>query len=468
MFNIQNFLILLYILIGLIVSLVWFFYFNKINFFSKKKTKYALLAFIFGLVSVPIVVYLNNSIDSIILKVLIEEITKLFFFSIFLITFKKLFKEPYDYVFYIAMLAIGFSVLENFLKFNVNITKNYFFDTYIITRAIFGPLGHISYGVITVYGLIKFKFFDSNKNILTIIRFIFIAIILHCFYNIVVSVEAQKFLDIGFNFNSFKSKSLAEDSKYFHIEWALIIICLFNFLLCSIFSTMVNNALNNSKNFNYSEIKNQDSILLKLLSAYASLFIIQFIVYIIIHYTELNSSDKDISNLAQLEFVKTSFKIVLFAFTIVVILFKLSRFLFLKDSWKTIKFELPFHLFKEGYFIKIKGNTDQEIKISTYLQKFFYLTPINYRKTFFKKLSDRVFLEKKIIDSDWNTYFLIKIYEGPKIDDFNYYILKSIKINNQKNYPLVKVFKINNADEIIDIQNNFNNFKLLDLAYVKG
>lgn len=465
---------LLYLLISLIVTIIWFFYFKKINFFSKPNLKLMLIAFSFGLVSVSIVKPLNSFIDFLIFKVFIEEFVKICFFIIFYLIFKKEFKEPFDYIVYISMVALGFTVLENIVKFNENlqpISKNsFFFDSYILARIVFGPLGHLTYGIIAVYGWIRFKFAEQKNNYLTLFKFLLIAFISHCFYNYIVSIPVQESLSFGLDFSFFNSKLLADDSKEFHIQWALVLVSFYTLILSSAFVTIINNVLNNSINFNYKKTITQDSILKKLLIGYGFLFILQLALYLIIHSDDLDNSNRVVSGNSQLDFIKTSFKVFLFAITTIIVLMRITRFNLLKGAWQTIKIELPFYIFKDNYLFKIKGNSNEELKISSYHNQFFNLLPVNNKKSLLK-YRNKAFLHEKIVDYKHNTYFLVKIFTSKSSDEFDYFLLKSKSTGMRstiESYPIVNVYELKGLDQLTNIDSNINQLKLFDIAYVKS
>ena len=173
--------------------------------------------------------------------------------------------------------------------------------------------------------------------------------------------------------------------------------------------------------------------------------------------------------IAGLNFIKTSFKVFLFAFTSVAILMRISRYKFLEGRWKKLKFELPFYLFKENYFIELKGDSNDEAIICSKLDDFFELHPVYFRRGYLK-FTRKAFLERKIIDDNDNSYFLVKLYKNKKSEDYDYVIIKSKRYGKSEtieSYPIVNVYQINGLEEIANIETNFNNFKLLDMAYVK-
>jgi len=454
----------LYLIISILVTLIWFYYFSSINIFSKPNFKIMLFAFGFGLLSVPIIDQINSLFENFILKVFLEEFFKIGFFVAFYFIFKKHFKEPFDYVIYISMVALGFSVLENWVKFEV--TSSY--GTLLIVRNVFGPVGHITYGLLAVYGWLKFKY-DKNKkhNYIVVVKFLLMAIIFHSIHNYITVNQASwgSKLDLSF----FNSKTIAEDSKLFNIQWALVFISIYALFLSSAFSTIINNTLNNSKDFNYKKIINHNNILSKLMIGYGCIFVLQLILYLINHYDALNSSQSGTAHDAQVEFVKTSFKVFLFAFTIVAVIMRISRFNFLKGKWRKVKIELPFYFLKDNYLLKLKGDSYQESQISSFHKEFFNLKPVNNRKTFIKS-RNKAFLEEKIIDENQNTYFLVKLFKSIKAEDFDFILLKSRTTGTKstiESYPIVYVYEIKALEDLVNIETNFHQFKLLDLAYVR-
>ena len=107
--------------------------------------------------------------------------------------------------------------------------------------------------------------------------------------------------------------------------------------------------------------------------------------------------------------------------------------------------------------------------ICSYHNEFFDLYPV-YQNAGFLRFSRKAFLEQKIIDSNENSYYLVKVYKNSSSENFDRVILTSKKIGTNKtieSYPIVSIYELNNLDEIGNIESNFPDFKLLDMAYVK-
>ena len=153
---------------------------------------------------------------------LVEEYVKLFPFLLFLLFTKKM-KEPYDYIFYATLSALGFAFTENILYFTNHGTA------IIQSRGMLSVLGHAiftsSVGYLMAYS--RFK----KKLAPTPILFVFglmLASLLHGVFDFLLLP------------NSFTN----------------LIFFIYFLILIHVWAVMLNNCMNNSSYFDYSKLKN--------------------------------------------------------------------------------------------------------------------------------------------------------------------------------------------------------------------
>ncbi len=108
---------------------------------------------------------------------LIEESIK-FIPLLIILLFTKAIDEPYDYILYASVTALGFAFVENTMYLNM-------YGLEIISgRALYATVAHMTFSSILVYGLIINKYKLSKFNpILIFITFYFFAIFSHGFYD---------------------------------------------------------------------------------------------------------------------------------------------------------------------------------------------------------------------------------------------------------------------------------------------
>jgi RsiW-degrading membrane proteinase PrsW (M82 family) len=107
----------------------------------------------------------------------IEETVKFIPFLIML-KFTKAINEPYDYLLYASVAALGFAFAENILYL-----KNY--GIHIATgRAIYAAVAHMTFCSTVTYGLLLKKYrFTKYPTFLVFLLFFFIAMFVHGFYD---------------------------------------------------------------------------------------------------------------------------------------------------------------------------------------------------------------------------------------------------------------------------------------------
>ncbi len=216
---------------AILVTLIWMFYIRNLDFFSKEKIQLTVLGFILGSVfsffTFPLsdlvsalfsIEYSNNTFYNLFVYSflgigIVEELVKLIPVLIILF-FTKEIDEPIDLIYYASVSALGFAFIENLL---------YFRDvsgSIVIGRALTSTVGHMIDASIVIYGVILWKF--RSKKEWMILYYFFLGSFAHALYDYFLFEDLFLFFLATFAF--------------FIQAWAI----------------MINNAINNSKYFEYS------------------------------------------------------------------------------------------------------------------------------------------------------------------------------------------------------------------------
>ena len=454
-------MIFVIVIVNIFLAFVWVNYFKSISVFKKLGYVYLIIPIFFGVFSAIPLSFFSDYIPNFkIAKVVIEEFSKLLLFVLYFYIFRSRFHEISDYIISIALVALGFATFENIIHINAEFSINQN-KLILIKRIVLTPICHMVYSVLILYGFMKYKFQSRNKKIL--IRFLLFSLLCHFIYNLLVDAQIQKYLDIGL-----KPFLGIADTEIFHISWSMILYMVCFFLIVSIFINILNNALNNSNVFSYKIVINPDKILLPQLFFYSLIFVVQIIIFVLFT-PDLFAKNPYVNKPAQVELVKSFFIMFIFYYMVLIMLMRISRFKFLHKRWKKIKLEFPFMLFKNEHILKIKGDTNDEAVICSYFEEYFELHPVFAGRTFLKN-KKKAFLEKKILDQYDQSYFLIRVYKNKSSEDFKYFIMKSKKVGKIKtleSFPIVILNEVENVNDLVNIDVNINELKILDYAYVK-
>ncbi|MEZ4841071.1 MAG: PrsW family glutamic-type intramembrane protease [Flavobacteriaceae bacterium] len=181
------------IAISFLICAVWLIYIIRLDIFNSEKKRNILLTLLLSIVLTLFTEYpylwihslgfidsvepLQSIIYSIFGIGLIEETIK--FIPLFIILkLTKAIDEPYDYILYASVSALGFSFVENALYLNAS-------GLHIINaRALYATVAHMTFSSMIGYGLFLIKFkHTSYPNIVVFIVFFFFAIFSHGFYD---------------------------------------------------------------------------------------------------------------------------------------------------------------------------------------------------------------------------------------------------------------------------------------------
>lgn len=174
------------VFMSLLISGVWLMYIRKIDIYEKERWKYVILTFILGAffsefapLGYSIVsgfgINLNNRpVNDFFYSVFIiggiEETVKIIPFLI-LLQYSKAADEPYDYILYPSVAALGFAFIENISYINSSGLIN------IGGRALYSTVAHMVFSSTVGYGMLlyKFKYTKLSKHVAFWVFFIIAA-----------------------------------------------------------------------------------------------------------------------------------------------------------------------------------------------------------------------------------------------------------------------------------------------------
>lgn len=403
---------------------MWLDYFRKIDVFEPEKIKHLVLAMLIGCGTpfISIAIYRlvdltglqmtgdvsNDLFYSIIIIGANEELCKILGVIVAFRLLRNYIKEPIDYLVYAGLVALGFSIVENFKYFNE------YGMQIITTRAFYSALVHIINTTIIVYGFYRLKLFNRGKQLTNTL------------VAIGVSASSHGLFDF-FLMNEF----LGPYTQLFSIFVYLIGI---NFWV-----QMLNNANNFSDNFDYAKIHFSGQIFFRLLFWYLATTIFTIIYNMIVFTSERALSYFYHSLLTD-------------GLLLFIVILRASRFRIFKQKYFTVKIELPFYYtknndedFKFLWFIpiKIRGEGVFEYKLTTFLNKIIEIYPLNVKSSVVKEPVKVNLIEKLLLKDDVvvykamhnnETYFLKPKTNGETETEDDFPISGLFTLKPDKNY----------------------------------
>jgi len=362
---------------------------------------------------------------------MLEELIKIVPLFIILKLFAKEFNEPIDYLGFTAFSALGFSAAENILYI-----ENY--GPYVIIgRSILATLSHMFDTCIVAYGIIWVKFRNQNNAWIYFALFFILAAASHGFYDFwLISPKFE--------------------------EYGIIISVLYFLFTVSIFSTMLSNAINNSKYFSYKKIVHSGKITGRMLLYYGILMLLILVVI----------SIEENPYFAIFGFIYFLYK---YGFIIVICVIRLSRFKLVEKRWEPIRLELPFQLNSysalegKSYTIRIKGDGFDETLINRYYQEYAQIAPLSRNSPFLGKAT-KCFIEKKIFLQNDETYYVVKVFQSISSDTFYRFILKPKlrgKTSINKQYPIAAIMEFDASHDLSKPTLNRGDFKFREWVILK-
>jgi RsiW-degrading membrane proteinase PrsW (M82 family) len=301
------------VIVSFAISFFWLVYIIKLDIFDQEKKRYIYLILLFStlltlLVSFPYAFIHNlGFVDSTIPSKsfiysvfgigLIEESIKLIPLLLIL-SFTKAIDEPYDYILYASISALGFAFVENILYLRG-------YGLHIINaRALYSTVAHMVFSSTIAYGLFLIKYkFTKIPAFFVFVFFFLIAIFSHGFYDFWLM-----------------NKIASQNS------WLTTVFLL---LLVHTWFSMINNTINTSNYYAENKSINNDRLKMFLIIGLLSIFMFSY-VYIAFSKNSVQAN----------KFIKTT--LLVYAYIIFYLIATLSKFELVKGVIKPLKFSWNF------------------------------------------------------------------------------------------------------------------------------
>ena len=413
------------------IMLIWFVFLYRMDIYEKEKISLLIFIFIFGalLANVSLLVYdyfhfyldfyltgdkTNDLLFSIFGIGFIEETIKLIPFLFVYIFMRKQLDEPYDYLLFIMISALGFSFVENMMYFDKGVVHT------ISVRAVVSSIAHLFFSATLVYGIILSKCKYQKYAWGLVPLYYVLAIVSHGLFDYLL---------------------------FFNYE---ILFAFYFLIITKIFLTYINNALNNSTFFDY-HIKLNTKKTRQFLAVGLSL------VFALEHFYSSWYYNRDsLYNQSDIFLLPSIFVLIFLADNF-------SHFDLVKGQWKVFDLSInPKKLYSgEGNYINYRISFSAHSNGKT-IKKLF---PENTRGLIIDRISiiySSLWTKKNaIIENDWYVVQLDEPieFEGKTITKVVInFEAKSVTLflNNEKAHLML----INDEDEL-KLDNSRTNFRLL-------
>jgi RsiW-degrading membrane proteinase PrsW (M82 family) len=409
-------LITIYSVIALFISSIWIVYFREIDVFEKERWNHLIPMFLFGCLSIPLTIYLTeltvfpligvysktllSQLLYFILGVgLVEELSKTIPFLLFAIFFRKKINEPLDYIIYMSVGALAFAAIEN-VKYFTQIGSHL-----IDGRSILSTVTHVYCSSIVAYGMIIFMRKPTLLRSWIPLAHLLLASINHGLYNTIASSPAHPAL-----------------------TW--LAIGLYFLINISVFSDIMNNAMNASKHFSFKKVVDANRVSWLIVRLYFVVFIMQFLVL---------SYEVGVTS----AYANLTYKTFAIGLIILITAFRLSRFTLIPNHWKQVIPQLPFQFHNAdgtGGF-RIKGYPYSEALMSTFYHEYCWVHPVSTKSSHIKT-SHRGFIEKKVYAQHTYPIYYLRIYYHDINGSYTTYIIHTKNTGEDRvrnRYPIVSL-----------------------------
>lgn len=311
---------------ALLILLVWVFYLIKLDFYQRENFTPVILTLLLGMLFSFFVSYfsdtlkytfeytlngevLNDLIYCVVGIGLVEELMKIVPFLLIL-RFANIIKEPIDYIIYASVSALGFAFIENIFYFGYSGFHK------ILGRALSAVIFHMFLSSVLAYSLVIGKSIAKYNVVKSFLLALLLVSVFHGLYDFLLINEKLKFLSF--------------------LTFFQLLISMF------LWSSIINNCLNNSSKFENSEYYNSKELNDYLLYALSFVFMFEYMVMAIQHGAS-NANKTLISDLLQGSFL------------LVFLTISLSRFDIIRNYWAPLSFWnwgtiLNMHRMKPQYF----------------------------------------------------------------------------------------------------------------------
>ncbi|WP_051052754.1 PrsW family intramembrane metalloprotease [Fulvivirga imtechensis] len=185
--------LILSIAMALLISGIWLMYVRKIDIYESEKWKYVITVFVLGAVSTELALMgyktltaigidLNGQIINDLIYCIfaiggLEETVKIIPFLL-LLKFTRAIDEPYDYILYPSISALGFAFVENIYYIDSSSLYN------IGGRALYSTVAHMAFSSIIGYGMLLGKYRNMDtRQVKAFFVFFGLAMLAHGFYD---------------------------------------------------------------------------------------------------------------------------------------------------------------------------------------------------------------------------------------------------------------------------------------------
>lgn len=400
--------------------MLWLNYFKAIDVLEKERIIDIVAAFIIGFLTPSFSLWAyfglevlgfnfngnvwNDLFYSIFGVGMVEELSKLCGVALAFYLLRKRINEPIDYLLFAGIIALGFSIRENFIYYN-----NY--GSKIITgRTLISCLTHIINTSICVYGLYRKKLFGKGNVYINSAVAITVAVLSHGMFDFFLTQPI-----IG-NLTPFLS--------------SIVYLIGINFWI-----QMINNAINYSPFFDYHKISGITRLYKIIVWWYIALLGVEFIYAC--YYMGLSYAAMDV--------VKNVFKEGLL---MLIVTLRISRLSINKRKYYPVKIQSPVYIsfggdedFRLlGFPIKIRGESPKEFQFIKYMGKDIFISSVKkdgmiseHRKA---RLLKKYFLKNEVV-----TYLLETVDQEGKKEVFLLKPKTSGLTYKNNTYPIAILFK---------------------------
>lgn len=443
---------LIFPILGAVIgAMLWLSYFKKMDIMESERTIDICIAFFIGYLTPSLSLWLYVGLDHLGFSFngefvndflysmfgigVTEELAKLLGVFVAFKILKKHINEPIDYLLFAGIIALGFSIRENFIYYN-----NY--GSQIITgRTIISSLAHIINTTICVYGLYRFKIFNKGNVYLNSIVGISAAVISHGLFDFFLTQE----------FIGALTPFLA----------TIVYLIGINFWI-----QMFNNAINFSPYLNYIKLSSTKTIYKTVFFWYSCLLVLEFSYAF--YYKTIGFAIKDIIS-----------NIINEGILVTIVAARISRLKINKRKYFPIKIQMPIYYTSNededfrffGIPFKIRGENEDEFRFIEYLGKEILIYPVSKHSPVVKHVRRARLLKKYFLKNDVVAY-LIEISNEVN-DHKDIFLLKpktrSITLINGK-YPIGKLMYYPNPTVFQKEHESlpYKNLKGIEYIYLKN
>jgi RsiW-degrading membrane proteinase PrsW (M82 family) len=429
--------------------MLWLTYFKRIDLLEGERVRDVVIAFIIGFLTPSLTLWIYYGLGVFDIKIngdftndflyslfgvgMAEELSKLMGVFIAFRLLKKRINEPIDYLVFAGIVALGFSVRENFIYYH-----NY--GSQIITgRTYISSLVHIINTSICVYGIYRNKIFNKGNPYVNSIAGVSIAILSHGLFDFFLT---QLFL-----------------GDFTPLLSSLVYLIGINFWM-----QMINNSINFSPFFSYEKIASTTKLYTTIFTWYAIIVLVEFSYAY--YYKDIIFALTEISK----NFLKEGFLLVIVAL-------RTSRLRINKGKYLRVRLQLPFHFTKNddedilflGLPIKIRGENEKEFRFLQFLGKDILICPVDQNQTIIKTDRHARVIKKYFLKNDVVTYLVEIFNENNSKSDM--YILKpkTTRFTDMKHKYPVAILMDNerNSTQQTPEKPAYSELKKIELVYIK-